>query len=156
MTGRRCGYDGTAAGFFAQKGQKMRRIIIALAVLALAGIVRGQDVKPDDLKKLLDQTRLELKTAQDRKAELSARVNDLEKMNQAQAAQLDDLKRRAAAFADKTLFLSTQYAAWTQFINLNPTVRMQWAIFEDTIAAGNAGQSPLFMDPNWPLSQKHE
>ena len=127
-----------------------------MAVLALAGIVRGQDVKPDDLKKLLDQTRLELKTAQDRKAELSARVNDLEKMNQAQAAQLDDLKRRAAAFADKTLFLSTQYAAWTQFINLNPTVRMQWAIFEDTIAAGNAGQSPLFMDPNWPLSQKHE
>ena len=132
----------------------MRRIIICLTVLTLAGIVRGQDVKPDELKKLLDQTRAELKNAQDRKTELSARVNELEKTNQAQAAQLDDLKRKAAAFADRTLFLSTQYAAWTQFINLNPTVKMQWAIFEDTVAAGAAGESPLFMDTNWPLSQK--
>jgi len=135
----------------------MRRIISCVTVLLLAGVVRGQDVKPDDLKKLLDQTRAELKSAQDRKAELSARVNDLEKMNQAQAAQLDDLKRKAAAFADRTLFLSTQYAAWAQFISLNPMVKMQWSIFEDTVAAGSAGTSPLFMDTNWPLSsQKHE
>jgi hypothetical protein len=141
-----------AAGFFAGKGQKMRRIIGCVTVLLLAGIVRGQDVKPDDLKKLLDQTRAELKTAQDRKAELSARVNDLQRINQAQAVQLDDLKRKAAAFADRTLFLSAEYAAWTQFINLNPTVKMQWAIFEDTIAAGTAGESSLFMDTNWPLS----
>jgi hypothetical protein len=143
-----------ARGFFAEKGQNMRRIIICLTVLTLTGIVRGQDVKPDELKKLLDQTRAELKTAQDRKAELSARVNELEKTNQSQAAQLDDLKRKAAAFADRTLFLGAQYAAWTQFINLNPTVKMQWGIFEDTVAAGAAGESPLFMDTNWPLSQK--
>jgi hypothetical protein len=154
MAGLHCGYDGAGRRIFRGKGQQMRRIIICLTVLTLAGIVRGQDVKPDDLKKLLDQTRAELKTTQDRKAELSARVSDLEKINQAQAAQLDDLKRKAAAFADKTLFLSTQYAAWTQFISLNPAVKMQWAIFEDTVAAGSAGASPLFMDTNWPLSQK--
>jgi predicted nuclease with TOPRIM domain len=139
----------------------MRRIVVCLTVLVLAGIVRGQDLKPDDLKKLLNETRAELKTAQDRKAELameneklSGRVNDLKNANQAQAAQLDDLKRKAAAFADRTLFLSTQYAAWTQFINLNPTVKLQWAIFEETIASAGAGQSPLFMDTDWPLSQK--
>jgi len=139
----------------------MRRIFVGVTVLMLAGIVRGQDVKPDDLKKLLIETRAELKTAQDRKAELameneklSSQVSDLAKANKAQAAQLDDLKRKAAAFADRTLFLSTQYAAWTQFINLNPTVKMQWSIFEDTIAAGASGQSPLFMDTNWPLSGK--
>jgi hypothetical protein len=141
----------------------MRRIFVGVTVLMLAGIVRGQDVKPDDLKKLLVETRAELKTAQDRKAELameneklSSQVSDLAKANKAQAAQLDDLKRKAAAFADRTLFLSNQYAAWTQFINLNPTVKMQWSIFEDTIAAGASGQSPLFMDTNWPLSSKSE
>ena len=141
----------------------MRRIIVGVTVLMLAGIVRGQDVKPDDLKKLLVVTRAELKTVQDRKAELameseklSSQVSDLAKANKAQAAQLDDLKRKAAAFADRTLFLSNQYAAWTQFINLNPTVKMQWSIFEDTIAAGASGQSPLFMDTNWPLSSKSE
>jgi len=130
----------------------MRRIMSCVTVLLFAGIVRGQDVKPDDLKKLLTETRAELKTAQDRKAELAVRVSDLEKANQNQAAQLDDLKRKAASFADRTLFLSTEYAAWTQFINLNPKVKMQWAIFEETIATASAAQSPLFMDTNWPLS----
>jgi DNA repair exonuclease SbcCD ATPase subunit len=136
----------------------MRRIIGCVLVLMLAGIVHAQDVKPDDVKKL----RQDLKEAQDRKAELatenlklSARVAELEKTNQTQAAQLDDLKRKAASYADRTLFLSTQYAAWTQFINLNPAVKMQWAIFEETIASVSASQSPLFMDDDWPLSAAH-
>jgi hypothetical protein len=140
----------------------MRRIIGCVMVLLLAGIARAQDVKPDDLKKRLNQTLDELKSVQDRKAELamenaklSSRIAELEKINQAQAAQLDDLKRKAAAFADRTLFLSTQYAAWTQFINLNQAIKMQWAIFEDTIAMAGAGQSPLFMDTDWPLSVAH-
>jgi len=134
----------------------MRRTIVCLTVLLLAGIVRGQDVKADDLKKLLDQTRAELKTAQDRKAELANENADMEKTIQTQAAQIDDLKRKSATFADRTLFLSSQYAAWTQFINLNPTVKMQWSIFEETIASVSPGPSPLFMDTNWPLSQKKE
>src|SRR5579872_4011008 len=106
--------DETAGSIFRGKGLKMRRIIGCVTVLLLAGIARGQDVKPDDLKKLLNQTRDELKSVQDRKAELamenaklSNRIAELEKINQAQAAQLDDLKRKAAAFADRTLFLST-------------------------------------------------
>ena len=143
----------------------MRRIL-GCAVLALVmvrgSVVLGQDVKPDDLKKLLDLTRADLKRAQDRKADLameneklSSQVRELAKTNQAQAAQLDELKREAAAFADKTLFLSTQYAAWLQFIGLNPAVKMQWAIFEETTASVNipkGSESPIFMDPDWPLS----
>jgi hypothetical protein len=159
---------GSGSVSFAEKGLKMRRIMSCVVVLvllpAVGGVVRGQDVKPDDLKKLLNETRAELKTAQDRKADLanenaklSSRVRELEKTNQAQTAQLDDLKRKAAAFADRTLFLSTQYAAWTQFIALNPSVRMQWAIFEDTMAAVDVAKTsaaPIFMDPDWPLSAK--
>jgi predicted nuclease with TOPRIM domain len=141
----------------------MRRIIGCVLVLMLAGIARGQEVKPDDLRKLLDQTKQALKEAQDRKAELatenlklSAQVNELAKVNQAQAAQLDDLKRRAAAFADRTLFLSAQYAAWTQFLEMNPVVKMHWSIFEETTASVGSGQSPLFMDTDWPLSSKSD
>jgi len=142
----------------------MSCVVVLVLLPTLGGVVRGQDVKPDDLKKRLNETRAELQTAQDRKAELameneklSGRVRELEKTNQAQAAQLDDLKRKAAAFADRTLFLSTQYAAWTQFIALNPSVRMQWAIFEDTMAAVDVAKTsaaPIFMDPDWPLSAK--
>jgi hypothetical protein len=146
---------------FREKGLKMRLIIGCITILMLAGITLGQEVKPDDLKKLLDATRAELKTAQDRKAELamenaklSSQVAELTKTNLTQAAQLEDLKRKAAAFADRTLFLSMQYAAWAQFISLNPAIRMQWAIFEDTTSMASSGQSPIFMDTEWPFSTK--
>lgn len=140
----------------------MRRIIGCVTVLLLAGIARGQDVKPDDMKKLLNETQAGLKTAQNRLVELAtengklaARITELDKINKAQAAQLDDMKRKAAVFADRTLFLSTQYAAWVQFINANPAVKMQWEIFEETTAAVNApSSSPIFMDTDWPLSVK--
>ena len=132
----------------------MRRIVTCVTVLLLAGVAHAQDVKPDDLKKLLVETRAELKNAQDYKAQLASQVSELVRVNQIQAEQINDLKRQAAAFADRTLFLSAQYALWTQFLNLNPAVRVQWAIFEDANAAADAGQSPFFMDTNWPLSAK--
>jgi len=132
----------------------MRRIIICLAVFLFSGLARGQDLKPDDVKKHLDAALAELKNAQDYKAQLASQVSELVRVNQIQAEQINDLKRQAAAFADRTLFLSAQYALWTQFLNLNPAVRVQWAIFEDANAAADAGQSPFFMDTNWPLPAK--
>ncbi|MGD0138286.1 MAG: hypothetical protein ABSD28_05375 [Tepidisphaeraceae bacterium] len=128
----------------------MRWVMGCLAVLMFAGTVRGQDVKPDELKNM----RAELKAAQDRKAELSTRVAELEKQNQAQAAQLEEMKRQAADVADRTLFLSAHYAAWTQFIAASPPIKMRWELFEQTVASANAPPSPIFMDPNWPLSVK--
>jgi hypothetical protein len=116
----------------------------------VAGTIRAQDVKGDDLKNM----RAELKAAQDRKAELSTRVAELEKQNQAQAAQLEEMKRQAASVADRTLFLGAHYAAWTQFIAANPAIKMRWELFEQAAASASVAQSAIFMDPNWPLSGK--
>jgi septal ring factor EnvC (AmiA/AmiB activator) len=115
-----------------------------------AETIGAQDVKPDELKNM----RAELKAAQDRKAELSTRVAELEKQNQAQAAQLEEMKRQAAGVADRTLFLSAHYAAWTQFIAANPAIKMRWELFEQTVAWANVPPPAIFMDPNWPLSVK--
>ena len=80
----------------------MRWVMVGVAVLTLAGTIRAQDVKPDELKNM----RAELKAGRTARRSSSARVAELEKQNQAQAAQLEDLKRQAADFADRTLFLS--------------------------------------------------
>ncbi len=68
----------------------MRRVCIGImmALLAWPAMARGQDeVKPDQLQKLYKDTLAQLKAAQDRKAELSARVDSLEKQLQEATAQ---------------------------------------------------------------------
>ena len=128
----------------------MRWVAGCLAVLMFAGTIRAQQVKPDELTNM----RAELKAAQDRRAELSARVAELEKQNQTQAAQLEELKRQAAGAADQMLFLSAHYAAWTQFIASNPAIKARWELFEQAVASANSPQWSIFIDPNWPLSAK--
>ena len=68
-----------------------------------------------------------------------AGIHDLEKSNQAQAAQIDDLKRKAAAFADRTLFSAAEYAAWTQFINMNPDGQIAVVDFRGHGRRGDCG-----------------
>jgi hypothetical protein len=106
-----------------------------------AGTAFGvDDVKPDDLRRLYNDTLGQLRVAQDRKAELatenvrlSARVTELEKQLKDQTAQADDFKRQAAALARSTYFLRTQYAAWVQFMQFHPLVRLQWDLFMDRV-----------------------
>jgi hypothetical protein len=135
----------------------MRWVIGSLIVLSFTGIVHAQDVKPD-LDKLLKETQKQLKEAQDRKAELasaneklSAHIAELEKTNKEQASQIDDLKRQVAGFADRTLFLTSHYNTWKQFIGANPNIKAQWEVFE-RVTSVVIPQSAIFMDPEWPLS----
>lgn len=137
----------------------MRWVIGCLAVLMVAATAAAQDVKPDEMKKLYNDTKTQLKAAQDRKAELAAEndklaahVAELEKQLQAQNAQLDELKRQAAAFADRIFFLRSHYEAWKQFLAASPAIRTQWELFMRSVAAVGAGQPAIFMDPQWPLS----
>jgi chromosome segregation ATPase len=130
-----------------------------LAVLMVAATAMAQDVKPDELKKMLNDTKAQLKAAQDRKAELAAEndklaahVTELEKQLQAQNAQLDDLKRQSAGFAQRTFFLRSQYSAWKQFLTASPAIRTQWEFFMRSVEAIGAEQPAIFMDPQWPLS----
>ena len=132
----------------------MRSVTCFLMVLILATAALADTSKPDD-------TLAQLKAAQDRKAELAtengkllAQVAELQKQLQVQGAQLDELKRQAAIIADRTFFLSSHYAAWTQFISANPAIKMQWELFLRMVVTGSTPQTPLFMDPDWPLSAK--
>jgi septal ring factor EnvC (AmiA/AmiB activator) len=132
----------------------MRAVCISLTILALAGSAWGQAVKPDDYKKLYNDTLLQLKAAQDRKSELASRVAELESQIQAQNTQINDLKREVAAFSDKTFFLRTQFMAWEQFILANAAIKMQWDYFLQNMIPLATPQPPPFMDPDWPLSAK--
>lgn len=144
----------TGGGRFAKKGIKMRWITTGLAMLILAGAAYGQNASPQDLQKLNAELKAELTAAQQRKSELSTRVDELEKQNKAQAGQIDALQKQAAGFADRTLFLGAHYAAWEQFIAANPAIRSQWDLFEAMTGLGNTEQNPVFVDRDWPLSGK--
>ena len=136
----------------------MRRVCIGImmALLAWPAMARGQDeVKPDQLQKLYKDTLAQLKAAQDRKAELSARVDSLEKQLQEATAQNELLKRQAADFADKTFFLRSYYAAWLQFIATRPGLKVDWDVFlNSAVPLSPAVQTPM-ADPEWPLSAMH-
>lgn len=139
----------------------MRLAWCCAAVMLVAPIARGQDVKPEDLQRMYKDTLVQLKAAQDRKAELgtqneklTARVAELEKQAQASGAQIDELKRQVADFSDRTFFLRSSYAAWQQFLANKPDVRMQWQFFLQSSAPPEPVQGPVFMDPEWPLSAK--
>ena len=127
-------------------------------MLSFTGVVRAQEVKSDPAS-LLKETEQKLKDAQDRKAELAkentkltAQIAELQKTNKTQSAQIEDLKTQIAGFADKTLFLTTHYNTWKQFIAANPAIKAQWELFENVTSAFTT-QSPFFMDANWPLSE---
>jgi len=130
-------------------------------VLLVAGVAGGQEVKPEDLKKLYNDTLVQLKAAQDRRAELAAenqkltaRIAELEKQLQPTATQNDQLRRQAADAAERSFFLRTYYAAWTQFNSTHPDVKLQWDLFLNrSTLLGSGQQTPIF-DPQWPLSDR--
>jgi septal ring factor EnvC (AmiA/AmiB activator) len=124
----------------------MRRVyFIAVLLLAGAATWAADDGKPDD-------TLRQLRIAQDRKAELAtenarltARVAELEKQLKEQTVQADDCKRQTAALARSTYFLRTHYAAWVQFLQFNPMIRLEWDLFLDRVPpmSPTAGMPPL-------------
>jgi septal ring factor EnvC (AmiA/AmiB activator) len=135
----------------------MRSVYIGMIVmlLALPGIARGQDeVKPEQWQKLYKDTLTQLKAAQNRKAELSAQVADLQKQLQTVNTQNDQLKRQVADFADRTFYLRTYYSAWLQFLATRPQLKVDWDLFLNAAVPLTPETQPPFVDPEWPLSDK--
>jgi hypothetical protein len=140
----------------------MRWMILCLVLLTTVTAAPADNVKSDDLERMFHDTLIQLKEAQNRKAELAteneklvARVADLEKQVQAQSVQLDEVKRQASSLADRTFFLRSHYAAWEQFIAANPGLKDQWEMFMRTVAWMSAPQpAGMFMDPQWPISMQ--
>jgi septal ring factor EnvC (AmiA/AmiB activator) len=138
----------------------MRHLRCCVLVLLLTGAARAaDDIKPQDLKKMYDDTLAQLKTAQDRKAQLAAdnakltaRIAELEKQTREQSNQIDELKLQIISFADRTYFLRSHYAAWLEFLEIQPGVKTEWDMFlENLPPVGPTLQTPL-LDPNWPLT----
>lgn len=108
----------------------MRRWICGLLIVLLCGVAYAQDEpKPDQLKKMYDDTLVQLKSAQERKNELAkeneklnARVAELQKQN-------ESLRREAAGSADKTYMLRSHFAAWEAFISKYPAISARWKVF---------------------------
>jgi chromosome segregation ATPase len=133
--------------------------IWAAMVLMVGAAAWGQDdIKPEDLKKQLQETVNQLKAAQDRKselakenAELTIKVADLEKQHNDDTAQLAELKIEVASFAERTFFLRSHYNAWLQFIVENPLARLQWDLFLTTKVTVNEPSVHLpLLELQWP------
>jgi hypothetical protein len=147
----------------------MRWICCALAILAFAAPSWADDVKVDDLKKLYNDTLSQLKTAQDRKAELAAdnqklaaqnkklaaRVSELEKQAQQQTAQIASLKEETGVLTDDSLFFRSHYLYWLEFVTGNPDVGGRWDLFLSTLVPVGMGDAPpALIDRQWPWSAK--
>jgi hypothetical protein len=141
----------------------MRHVGYLVAILVVLGqpVLAQDNAQPEDYQKLYNQTLAQLKDAQNRKSELATanaqltvQVADLQKQQQADAAQLADYKIQIASYAERTFFLRSHYNAWTQFIAANPLVQLQWDLFiEKQAPVGPTVQWPM-LDPDWPLGAK--
>lgn len=110
-----------------------------VAVLAVAprSAAAGQDnLKPEQWKKMYDDTLAELRAAQDRKNELAkqnerlgAEVERLKKELAGTQGEMASLRAQAAEQAERTFFLRSHYALWRKFLSLYPTVELRWRLF---------------------------
>ncbi len=138
MQWMRCGW--TAAVCFS---------LLAMNVPARA-LADGES--PDDLKKMYQDTLVQLKASQDRKNELSkeneqliARVKELE-------AQLDSAKRESADVADKTFVLRSRNAAFDAFLKRYPKLLECWKAWLENDAGFKAGTLPATtQSSDWPF-----
>lgn len=100
---------------------------------------------PEQLKKMYDDALVQLKAAQDRKNELAIENEKLQK-------QIDEFKRQAAGYAEKTYYLRSHYELWQRFIARYPQLAARWSVFLESDLLGVPGGMPEVIDPSWPLS----
>ena len=134
----------------------MHRMWVVLILSMTAAAAWGQDQpNPDQLRRMYDDARNQLKQAQDRKNELAvendklnARVVDLQKQLDAAKLKLDDAARATGDEARRSFSARSQQAAWQVFISADPKLELRWQLFLQ-----NAGPSPRLLDqldPSWP------
>jgi hypothetical protein len=118
--------------------------ILALAVVVMAPVARaGDEIKPEQLKKMYDEAVVQLQSAQDRKNELAmeneklkARIGELEK-------QVETAKANEASFAERTYQWRATHAAWLTFLRRYPNLLGKWQAF----MAGDVMESGSL--PDW-------
>src|ERR1700722_10166915 len=134
-------------------------LVMAMVLLISAGISRGDEpVKPEQLKKADDDALVQLKAAQDRKAELAkenetlaAKVEELKKQLAESGTQVDSLKREIADNDERTFYLRSYHAAWQSFIRRYPEVMARWKIYLGNSVLTVPDSLPDVLNPEWPL-----
>jgi len=145
-----------------------RRFFCGTLVLALTGKVFGDDLKPEDLQKQLDNTLAKLHDEQNRKAELAAEKTKLETDNEQLTTQLAETRKEVkellaenarlggplAGNPDHNAILRDHYTAWQQFMDSNPLIKMQWDLYIERNSAFAPNLETPYLDPDWPLSAR--
>jgi septal ring factor EnvC (AmiA/AmiB activator) len=145
-----------------------RRFFCGTLALALTSKAFGDDLKPEDLQKQLQNTLSQLHDEQDRKRELSTEKAKVEAENERLTTQLaglqKDLKELIAENSrlggpladnpDRNAILRDHYAAWQQFMDSNPLIKMQWDLFIERNSAFAPNLETPYLDPDWPLSAR--
>jgi hypothetical protein len=119
-------------------------IILTLAFPGSA-LLAQDSPNPDELKKMYDDSLMQLKAAQERK-------NELGQENEKLRAKVAELERQLGQNADKTFFYRAHYAAWQRFIARYPKLMIEWQLFINGDLLDTHSASPELFDPNWPLS----
>lgn len=123
-------------------------VIVGAVVLGFlsAGEARAQEeIKPEQLRKMYDDAIANLKAAQDRKNQLAEENEKLKADIARLQGEVNELHIRtrslegdAARFAARTYDLRLHLAAWEQFIQRHPSLRIKWELFL---------QSPVRVEP---------
>lgn len=136
------------------------RVVVVLAIMLIPLSISRADepAKPEQLKKAYDDALVQLKAAQDRKAELAkeneslaAKVEEMKKQLSAAHAQMDTMKREIADNDERTFYLRSYQAAWQLFIRRYPEVLTRWKAFLGNSVLSVPNNVPELLNPEWPL-----
>ena len=129
-----------------------RVVLVALALSMLPGLSLAQEgLSNEQLKRMYDDAVVQLKSAQDRR-------NDLARENEKLKGHIAQLEHELAAkqsaldtIADRTFQARSEWAAFTDFLASEPSIRVQWQLFLEHNLFPEPNLSD-FIDCDWPLS----
>lgn len=132
----------------------LRYFCLTVVLIATIGFAQDEN-NPDVLRQQNEELRGQLKSAQDRKNELAVENEKLKAQLAEQEKDLQQLRREKAAFAQRTFFLRSHYAAWRTFIERYPEMMQRWKQFMQSEPLF-VPPSPELYDPEWPLGEQEE
>jgi predicted nuclease with TOPRIM domain len=111
---------------------------------------------PEQLAKMLEDSTNQLKAAQDRKNELATENQKLQKRLAEVEQQSSELRSRLETLENRAFFLREHYAAWQQFVEMNPPIRAMWLGYFNATKNLPVSIDDLLGEGNWPFAIEGE
>ncbi len=129
----------------------MKRVGLGiLSLLLMVSTAMGQQTQ-EQLQQAYDEALVQLKAAQDRKNELALENQKLQKRIAELEQQYQTTQERLETLENRAYFLREHYAAWHDFVQLNPPIGLMWTNFFNSIVTP-ANLTDILGDGNWPFS----